>query len=91
MFAITESALLFVFASVQVIGLLSLAGTRMSGETCWHRFFCGSFLCCLLAVGMATMYAITCHSGWWVSCGATLSVMSVGGTLDLGRTAGTAF
>lgn len=80
-----EPALLLAFASIQVLGIVSLLGTRLSGDTCWHRFFCGAFLCCLLAVGGSTMFAITCHSGWWVSCGATLAVMSVGGTMDLGR------
>jgi hypothetical protein len=87
----TESALLFIFASVQVIGLISLAGARLSGTSVWHRYYCGAFLGALIAVGAATMFAITCHSGWWVSCGATLSLMSVGGTIDLGRTASAAF
>jgi hypothetical protein len=31
------------------------------------------------------MFAVGCGSGWWLSCGTTLSLMSVGGTIDLSR------
>jgi hypothetical protein len=85
MFPTPESVLVLIVASVQICGISSLMATRMSGGHAWHRFFCGLYLCSLVAVGLATMLAIGCHSGWWVSCGATLAVMSVGGTLDLGR------
>lgn len=87
MFAVTESALLFVLASVQIVGLLSLLATRASNASSWHRYYCGAFLCSLVAVGAATMFAVSCNHGWWVSCGTTLSLMSVGGTIDFGRSA----
>lgn len=90
MFSSLESLLLVFFASVQVCGVISLIATRMTGGCAWHRMFCGLYLCSLIAVGLATMLAIGCHSGWWVSCGATLALMSVGGTLDLGRDAAAA-
>jgi hypothetical protein len=85
MFLSPESSLLLIFAAVQICGLLSLIAARMTGGCAWHRFFCGTYLCSLLAVGLTTMLAIGCHSGWWVSCAATLALMSVGGTMDLGR------
>jgi cell division protein FtsW (lipid II flippase) len=86
----SEMTLICFYASVQVLGLMSLICARLTGE-CWqHRLSRGAFLSCLVAVGLATMLAVGSNSGWWVSCGATLSLMSVGGTLDLGRTAGTA-
>lgn len=87
MFPATDSALLFIFASVQIVGLLTLAGARMSNTSSWHRYYCGAFLCSLVAVGAATMFAVSCHNGWWLSCGTTLSLMSVGGTIDFGRSA----
>ena len=40
-----ESAWLLVFASVQILGLLSLACTRMSNTSEWHRYFCGTKAC----------------------------------------------
>lgn len=92
MFPASESALLFIFASVQVAGLISLICARMTGPSTSHRWLRGMYLCCLVAVGLATMCAIGCNSGWWISCGTTLALMAIGGTLDLGRTAaGAAF
>jgi hypothetical protein len=82
-FPATEATLLIIFASVQIIGLASLCGARATSGTLAHACFRTLFLCSLLAVGLATMCAISCHSGWWLSCGATLAAMAIGGTLDL--------
>lgn len=80
-----ETALLFFCASVQVWGLGSLVCLRSSTTHAAHGVWRGVYLLALLAVGAACMFAVSCHSLWWVSCGATLAVMSICGTLDLGR------
>lgn len=91
MFVISESALLISFAVIQVLGLTSLACARLKGDTLWNRSFRVLFMFSLVGVGMATMCAVGCASDWWISCGTTLAVMSVGGTIDLGSSAATAF
>lgn len=80
-----ESSILFCFALIQLLGLLSLAGMRLTGHSPRRGVFRGAFVCCLLGVGLAAMFAVSCHSSWWMSCGATLAVMAVVGTLDMGR------
>jgi hypothetical protein len=81
-----ESSFLFFFVLIQILGLLSLAGARLAETSRWHRFFRGAFLLCLTGVGVATMLAVGCHSGWWICCSATLAIMAVGSVFDLGRT-----
>jgi hypothetical protein len=87
---LSESALLVLLAATQILGLSSLACVRLRGDSLLHRFFRGTFMLALLAVGLATLGAVACGSGWWVSCGTTLSLMSVGGTIDLGHSSSAA-
>jgi hypothetical protein len=85
MFIAHESSILVCFAAIQILGLISLVGMRLTGQSSWRGVFRGAFVLCLLGVGLAAMFAVSCHSGWWISCGATLAVMAVVGTLDVGR------
>jgi hypothetical protein len=68
---------------IQVVGLSSVIFARLS-EHSWAQAGCQRFFfVCLLCVGVATVLAAKWGSGCWLSCGATLSLMSVGATLDL--------
>ena len=83
--AISESTLLWSFVVIQVIGLTSLICARIKCQTVPHACFRVGFLISLLAVGFATMCAVGCASDWWISCGTTLALMAVGGTVDFGH------
>jgi hypothetical protein len=76
---------LVLLGAAQVVGLGCLFCVRLRASSALRGYFRGAFLCSLVAVGAATLYAVAYGSGWWVSCGTTLSLMSVGGTIDLGQ------
>jgi hypothetical protein len=76
----------FVFwslAAVQILGLTSCVLTRLVEATraasSTRRLFAAS----LLIVCGATIAAMYCNSICWISCGATLSIMALGATIDL--------
>jgi len=69
-------------AAIQLLGLVTCFATRLV-EATRHASPCRHlFVVSLIAVGGATMAAMYCGSSCWVSCGATLSLMSVGATID---------
>ena len=76
----------FVFwfmAAVPIVGLLSLALTRVGEHTTASLPCRCVFFACLLLVGLATMLSVASGLGHWTIGGATLSLMVVGSTLDL--------
>jgi hypothetical protein len=85
----------FVFwslAAVQILGLVSCVLTRLVEATRVASSSRHLFLASLLVVCGATIAAMYCNSICWISCGATLSIMSVGATIDIrGRIETTAF
>jgi hypothetical protein len=76
----------FVFwslALVQILGLISCVATRLVEATRAASSSRHLFLASLFVVCGATIAAMYCNSICWVSCGATLSIMSVGATIDI--------
>jgi hypothetical protein len=79
-------------ALVQVLGLASCVITRLVEATQVASPCRRVFAAILCVVCVATMGAMYCNSICWISCGATLSIMSVGATIDMrGRIEPTAF
>jgi hypothetical protein len=82
---VTDVLILWIVVVIQVFSAVSVVGARLSGRSWARVFFHRSFLLCLLAVGLATMVAIYCGKDTWLPSAATLGLLSVGGTLDLGH------
>jgi hypothetical protein len=82
--AVTDFLILWIVVIIQVTSAISVVGARLSGRSWARVLFQRSFLVCLLAVGLATMVAIYCGKDTWLPSAATLGLLSVGGTLDLG-------
>ena len=71
--------------AVQILGLASLAGARMS-EGSKHHQFAQVFFFLLLAVVAATAAGnVALGSALWPVCSVTFGVMIVGATLSSGR------
>jgi hypothetical protein len=80
---IDHPLMFWLMAAIPVIGLFSLALTRV-GENTTACCLCRSvFFVSLLLVGLATMLSAVSGLGQWAVGGATLSLMVVGSTLDL--------
>ena len=73
----------WILAGIQLLGVLSCIFARLLESTSAAHSSRHLFVVCLLVVGLATMSAVQCGSPCWASCGATLSLLSVGATLDL--------
>jgi hypothetical protein len=85
MLAVTDALILWTVVALQVTSAISVIGSRLSERAGAKVFFQRSFFVCLLAVGLATMVAIYCGKDTWLPGAATLGLLSVGGTLDLGH------
>lgn len=88
----SQDVVFWSLAAIQILGLISCVLTRLVEATraasSTRRLFAAS----LLIVCAATMAAMYCNSICWVSCGATLSIMSLGATIDFrGQIEPTAF
>lgn len=79
---IDQPLVFWLMAAIQVVGLFSLALTRV-GE---HSSACTPCRCvffvCMLSVGIATVFSLAMGTGQWMAGGMTLSLMVVGCTLD---------
>ena len=85
MWQIEGPTLFFALLATQAIGITAVLVARF-GERCAGQRFCQIIFFLLMAVvGLATIAAMKCGTGCGVSCGAMLSLMAVGATLDLGR------
>jgi len=81
-----DALLLWIFAGVQVAGLLSAWLIRLSqgsaGETpCQWLFFI-----CMAMVAAATLVALAAQSRGWILCGSTLTAMVLGAIWDVSHT-----
>ena len=82
MSTVQELCLFWIIVAIQIVGIASVVAARLA-ERSYLRGVCQrSFFFCLLAVGLATVVAIQLDGISWLSCAATLGVMSVGATLD---------
>lgn len=79
----SQDFVFWLLALVQVLGLASCLVTRLVEATRVASPFRRIFAASLIAVCLATMGAMYCNSICWVSCGATLSIMSLGATIDM--------
>ena len=75
--------LFWVAAAIQFLGLASLVGIRLAAHAPHLARLQPIFFVALLAVGMITIIAFTANNTSWLSSATTLSIMSVGATLDL--------
>ena len=83
--AVSDVLILWTVVAIQITSAISVVGARLSGRSWVRAFFQRSFIFCLLAIGLATMVAIYCGKDTWLPGAATLGLLSVGGTLDLGQ------
>ncbi|MEQ8791364.1 MAG: hypothetical protein RIC55_34195 [Pirellulaceae bacterium] len=85
MFPSYEAAIFTTVTVIQVLAVASVVSVRLAvgvAEQTWcHRLF----FVALLALGGITMATVFAGSGHWFSFAATLALMAVGGTLDLGQ------
>lgn len=72
---------------LQTLGLMSMVLIRMPQAMHLHSCCRMLFFACMFIVGLATIYAMGCHSSCWAWYGTTFSLMAVGGTVDLGSAA----
>ena len=84
MLSLPEPILFCLAIVLQVAGVASLIVARVSERRGSPFPYQCLFILCLLAVGLATMFAIHAQNNWWVSCAGTLGVMSVGAIVDTG-------
>jgi hypothetical protein len=88
----SQDVLFWSLAAVQALGMLCCFVTRLLEATRAATSFRRLFIASLFVVCGATIAAMYCGSIHWISCGATLSIMSVGATFDLtGRIESPAF
>jgi hypothetical protein len=81
---ITEHCVFWAVIVVQMVGLASVAVARLTERSSVKAVFQRAFFICLLVVGLATMLVIRLDNSYWLSCAATLGLMSVGATIDCG-------
>ena len=79
-----EPILFCLLIALQVAGVLSLIVARVCEKAESATWYQGLFIGCLLAVGIATALTIRLENACWISCAATLGVMSVGANIDTG-------
>jgi len=84
MSSISEHCVFWLVVAIQLLGVVSVAAARLTERSCIRAMCQHTFFVCLLAVGLATMFAIHLQSPNWLPCAATLGLMSVGATLDCG-------
>ena len=79
------SAATYVLVGLQVGGLLSAALARFS-EGSLHQVICQrAFFACLAVVGIATLASPALGTGTFMASGATLGMMVLFATWDLGK------
>lgn len=85
MFAVEPRVIFWCVVAMEFLALASVMLARRSEgsprQTCCQCLFFAS----LALVGAATMLTLGLGSGYWPLCGATLSAMALGATLDLRR------
>lgn len=69
--------------AVMVLGVCSTIAARLAEGTREQSRCQVVFVVCLLLVAVSTLVAMTISNELFLACGATLSLMAVGATLDL--------
>jgi hypothetical protein len=84
MWAISGSGLFWSTAAIQLITVVTIVAMQLlphgRRRAACHRFF----FALLLALGLVTVLAVSVASESWVTSGASLSVMTLCATFDLG-------
>ena len=80
----SDSAIGWVVIVAQLVGLMSVGIARLTERSSSVLPAQAFFLLALLAVGATTLVTLSSGSGTWLFTGATLPIMVVGATLDLG-------
>ena len=78
--------LVLVLASIEALGLVSAWLARIGEGSRRQSSFQLFFLGCLGMVGAAAIMSLGLPPGYWLSCGATLSVMVLAATCDFHKT-----
>jgi hypothetical protein len=85
MFPTYEAAIFSAVCAVQALAIASVVLARITegcvGQVCFQRVY----VALLLVLGGLTLATVFSGSGYWMSFGATLAMMALGGTIDLGR------
>jgi len=85
MHKIEPITLVWVLASIQLLGLASAWLARIAQGSRGQTASQWLFLCCLGLVGLSTAAAVTIDSMLWLVCGATLALMVLAAVADFGR------
>ena len=84
MFSSADAAVIWIGLFAQLMGITSIGVARLLERSPSQLAAQAFFLLSLLVVGAATAIAMHSGSGAWLLTGATLPLMVVGATLDLG-------
>ncbi len=79
--------LFWAILAIQGLGLVGLVVARMAPHCNCRSTFFSLFLAAMLAVGATTVGCLVAGTSQWLTCGTTLSVMVIGATLNMGRSA----
>lgn len=85
MFPTHEAAVFCAVCAIQVLAIASVVLARISEGCAGQRCCQHAYVILLLVLGGLTLVTVFSNSGYWFSFGATLAMMALGGTLDLGR------
>lgn len=77
-----EHAVFCLTIVMQMLGIASVACARLSERSSLRVFFQRTCYFFFVAIGVATMLAVTSDSTSWFTFAATLGAMSVGATVD---------
>jgi hypothetical protein len=87
---ISETAIFWIGLATQIAGVSSVFAGRFSERSWRASVFRRTYFVSFIAVGLATVLAIQLHAANWLIGAATLGLMAVGATLDLGDSRSTA-
>jgi hypothetical protein len=73
----------YLVAGMQFVGIASVVASRLCESRRFQTATQTLFFVVLLAMGLTTVSALAVGTGLGLFCGAMLSVMTVGATLDL--------
>ena len=77
-----STALVWAFALLQVLGILTAWFARVTEGSCMQAFCQRVFLLTLLVIGIATMWAWGAGGGYWLLSSATLGLMTLAAVCD---------
>jgi hypothetical protein len=84
MFPTYEAAVFAAACAIQALAMISVALARLSEGCAEQSCFQRLYVVGLLLIGGLTLASVFGDSSYWLSFGATLALMALGGTIDLG-------